>query len=209
MTTYYTEIPTLEMRVAAARLIVVGVVGKVTGTQTDYYDHDPFVRTTYEVAVREVLKGEQKQKRIRVEVMGGKSGKVERPLAAPLREGAVLLLLLVPQPGSDAFVPYFSSAFPIEGDRQVLLGTGAAATLSSPNAPIKGNRISLEALRRLIKEVTKKAEAEKPEPGLAGREYPPVLEVPVGFGGGGEPAAPERPEDLRARKRAQPRRGRK
>ena len=50
MTTYYTQIPTLEMRVTAAQLIVVGLVQKVTETHVDYYDREPFVRTTYEVA---------------------------------------------------------------------------------------------------------------------------------------------------------------
>lgn len=193
MTTYYTQVPTLEMRVAASHLIIIGVVGKIVGTQVDYYDHEPFVRSTYEVTVQEVLKGALEQKVIRVEVMGGEWEKVATPLRAPMHENTSLVLMLVPQAGADAFVPYFSSAFPLNPDGQIVLGPDAAETLSSQVTPIKGETISLETLHVLIKTVSEAeaAEAKAAETVMAGKALPPVLEMPQGFDGGGEPAAPQ------------------
>ena len=135
-----------------------------------------------------MLKGE-KPHRIQVEMMGGKAGNIEKPLAAPLQEGASVVLLLVTQPGSEAFVPYLGSAFPVEND-QVLLGAGAAERLSNESVAIKGDRISLDALGGLIKNITK-AEAKSAEPGLEELQYPPVLEMPADFEGGGQSVAPD------------------
>lgn len=193
MTTYYTQVPTLEMRVAASAVIVIGKVGKVVSTHVDYYDHEPFVRTTYEVTMQEVLKGALEQKVIRVEVMGGESEKIATPLRTPMRENNSLILMLVPQVGTDAFVPYFSSVFPLEPKGQIILGPQAAETLSSQVAPIKGESISLDTLRVLIEVVAKAEAAERKaaETAMAGQALPPVLEMPLGFDGGGEPSVPE------------------
>lgn len=193
MTTYYTQVPTLEMRVTASTLIIIGTAGKVVGTQIDYYDHEPFVRTTYEVTVQEVLKGVLEQRVIRVEVMGGESKKGATPLHTPIYEGGLLVLILVPQAGSDAFVPYFKSAFPLNPDGQIALGPQAAETLSSQVAPINGESISLDVLRVLVTTVAEReaAEAKAAERAMAGQALPPVLEMPLGLHGGGEPSAPQ------------------
>lgn len=187
MTTYYMQVPTLEMRVAASPLIVIGVVGKVVGSRVDYYDHESFVRSIYEVTVHEVLKGVLEHKIIQVEVMGGKSEKVATALRAPMHEGASLVLMLVPEAEAYTFVPYFDSAFPFNTEKQIALGPQAAETLSSKIAPIKGDSITLDMLRVLIKTVS---EAEAAEAVMTDKVLPPVLERPQGFNGGGEPSEP-------------------
>lgn len=193
MTTYYKQIPTLEMRVAAVPLIVTGTVGKVVSTLVDSYDHEPFVRTTYEVIVQKVLKGDLKQRTIQVEVPGGKSGTVVTPLGVPMREGGSFVMMLVPEAGEASFVPYFGSAFPLQQDGQVLLGPQAAKILGSHGAGSKSKSISLSALRALIAAVAKReaAEAKAAVAAGSGQPLPPVLEMPQAFGGGGEPAAPQ------------------
>lgn len=201
MTTYYTQVPTLEMRVAASALIVIGKVGKGVSRQVDYYGNEPFVRTTYEVTVQQVLKGALEQKVIRVEVMGGESEKIATPLRAPMRENCSLLLILVRQVGTDVFVPYFGSAFPLKPKGRIVLGPQAAETLSSQVAPIKGGSIGLDRLRVVIKAVAKAQAAERKaaETMMAGHVLPPVLEMPLGSDGGGEPSAPQAGEQRKSR----------
>jgi hypothetical protein len=199
MTTYYTQIPTLEMRVMACTLIIIGTVGKVVGTQVDYYEHEPFVRTTYEVTIQEVLKGALEQV-IHVEVMGGESEGRATPLHMPMYEGSLLVLMLVSQAGSDAFVPYFNSAFPLNLDGQIALGTQAAETLSSQIAQINSESISLDLLRVLVTTVVEReaTETSAAERAMAGQVLPPVLEMPLGFHGGGEPSEPQVGEQLKS-----------
>lgn len=196
MTTYYTQIPTLEMRVAATPLIVIGVVGKVVSSQVDYYDHEPFVRSTYEVTVHEVLKGTLEPTVIRIEVMGGESEKVSTPLRVPMHEGTSLVLMLVPEADAYTFVPYFNSVFPLNAERQIVLGPQAIETLSSKIAPIKGESITLDMLRVLIKTVSEAeaAETKAAELVITDKALPPVLEIPQGFNGGGESSEPQRDE---------------
>jgi hypothetical protein len=193
MTTYYTEVQTLDMLVAASPLIVVGAVGRVVDTVVDYYNQEPFVRSTFEVTVQEVLKGEPERKVIRVEVMGGEAQDVATPLRAPMREGAALVLMLAPAGEKDAYVPYFSSAFPLDQDGQVVLGARAAERLSSQVAPIAGETLPLDALVSVIQKVNE-AQAAAPKAAddeVTGKEPPPVLEMPHAAAGGGVPSAPQ------------------
>jgi hypothetical protein len=195
MTTYYTQIPTLEMRVTASPLIVVGTVGKAVGKRVEYYDDEAFVRTTYEVDVQEILKGATERETIQVEVLGGESGNVVTPMRAPMREGASLVLALAPLPGDAPYVPYLGSAFPLDPDGRIALGPQAAETLSSQLARIEGDSITLDRLRALIETIAEveSAEARAAESEAAGRQ-PPVTEMPLGFDGGGEPSAPQAAE---------------
>jgi hypothetical protein len=192
VTVYYTQVPTLEMRVAASTLVIIGVVGKVVRSQVDHYDGEAFVRSTYEVTVNEVLKGMMEQRVIHVEVLGGEAEKAVTPLSLPMQIGASLVLMLVPQ-DDDAFVPYFTSAFLLNSDGQISLGSQAAETLSSEVAPIKGDNITLETLRALIKTVfeMESATTKAAESVMTGQALPPVLEMPQGFNGGGEPSEPQ------------------
>jgi len=197
MTTYYTQVPTLEMRVAASSVIITGTVGKIVDTQIEYYDHEPFTRTTYEVMVQEVLKGTLEHKVIRVEVMGGQTAQAAAAPQESMQEGAPLVLMLVPEEGRNTFVPYFSSAFPLVSEEQIELGP-RAELLSSSAVSIKGGRITLDTLRRLIEAAAREeaAETKAAVAMMAGQPLPPVLEMPQGFRGGGEPSAPEIAEQV-------------
>jgi hypothetical protein len=190
MTTYYKEIPTLEMRVAAARLIVVGTIGKVVSTRVDSYNHEPFVRTTYEIVVKKTLKGAAKQRLIQVEVAGGKSGAVVQSMRIPMREGDSYVMILVPQTGEKPFVPYFGSVFPVQRDGKVLLGTQTRKILSGVGA--RDGSITLAALRALIRGVERReaAEAKAAMAVSPGQELPPISEIPTAFDSGGHPAKP-------------------
>lgn len=196
MTTYYTQVPTLEMRVAASPLIVIGVVGKVVGSQVDYYDHEPFVRSTFEVTVHKVLKGVLEQQIIRVEVMGGESDKAATPQRVPMPLGASLVLMLVPQGDDYEFVPYFGSAFSINAEGEIALGPQAIATLSSKMTPITSENITLDTLRMFIETVSEieAAERKAAESVMTGQALPPILEIPQGLNGGGEPSEPQADE---------------
>jgi hypothetical protein len=196
MTTYHKEVPTLEMRVAAAPLVVTGTVGRPVATTVEHYDGEAFVRTTYEVAVAEVLKGSGVPATILVEVTGGEAGRYATPQAAPLRAGVSLALVLGARSGQDAYVPYFGSAYPLEEDGTVLLGPDAAETLASERMRIEGQRIRLDDLRGLVTRVAaaRAAAAEAAATagsGETGRRPPPVTEMPLGVVGGGQPGAPE------------------
>ncbi|OLF15976.1 hypothetical protein [Actinophytocola xanthii] len=196
MTTYYKEVPTLEMRVAAAPLVVTGTVGRPVATTVEHYDGEAFVRTTYEVMVTDVLKGSGVPGTILVEVTGGEAGRYATPQAAPLREGVSLALVLGARSGQEAYVPYFGSAYPLEDDGTILLGPEAPATLASERLRIEGQRIRLDDLRGLVGRVTaaRAAAAEAAASagsGEADRRPPPVTEMPLGVEGGGQPGAPE------------------
>ncbi|MFN0102835.1 MAG: hypothetical protein ACKV2U_12180 [Bryobacteraceae bacterium] len=192
MTTYYKQIPTLEMRVAASPLIVIGVVGKAVGSQVDYYDHEPFVRSTYEVAVHEVLKGVLKQKVIRVEVMGGESEKASTPSRVPMHTGSSIVLMLAAQADENVFVPYFSSAFPLSAEGRIELGPRVADTLGGNSSQFIGENITLDSLRALIEKVGEGEDAAGKVAAsmMTGEALPPVTEMPQGFSGGGESSAP-------------------
>jgi hypothetical protein len=196
MTTYYKEVPTLEMRVAAAPLVLTGTVGRPVATTVEHYDGEAFVRTTYEVAVGDVLKGAGVAGTILVEVTGGEAGPYATPQAAPLREGVSLALVLGERSGQEAYVPYFGSAYPLEEDGTVLLGPEAPEGLSSDRLRIDGQRIELEELRGLVARVAAAGAAAAEAAATAGsgetgRRPPPVTEMPLGVEGGGQPGAPE------------------
>jgi hypothetical protein len=194
MTSYYDQVPSLEARVSAAPVIIVGRVGERVSVQIDHYQGEPFVRSTFEVEVRDVLKGQPTARKIRVEVMGGEAENVSSPLPGQVRNGATLVLMLVSDAESDTYVPYFTSAFPVDADGTVQFGPQAANKLASATEPLRDGQISVERLRDLVATTQRRdatSAAEEVSTEQADLPPAPVSEMPGGVTGGGRNAAPE------------------
>jgi hypothetical protein len=196
MTTYYTEIPTLSMRSRAAELVILGRVGRVIETKEEYHDGSPYVRTTFEVEVDQVLKGEPGEQRVAVEVLGGRAEKTETPMQVPVREGERMVLMLSPAAKEGVCVPYLGSAFVIEESR-MLLGDHRAEKLGLPDEKEAPAALDLDELRRVVEEAVRTQPDERPVRDLS--ELPPVTELPDGLQAAGQPATPEpAPDDEEA-----------
>lgn len=186
MTSYYKEIPTLDMRTRAARVVIVGTIRGVLQTDTEFYEDQTYVRSTVDVEVEEVLKGKIEAQHIAVQVLGGRTERAETPLQLPMREGERMLLMLSEGDKEGIFVPYLGSAFPVKGSR-VKFGESAAEEPGAPRSPAAEPEVSLDDVRRTVAKV-ERLRSEEEAPGRL--EPAPVLEMPTGHEGAGQSGAP-------------------
>jgi hypothetical protein len=204
MTTTYTGIPTLEERVVAATLVILGRVEKVLDVTTDYRQQEPQVRTTFRVAVDSILKGKTDAEAVEVKVAGGKTEAVETPWSVALKEGDQVLLMLSPNYADhtpDVYVPYFGSSYPVTGEGEVELSEDVSKELDQKRVPLQRGRAKLADLRRLVDDVVQRQAKE--DDLLAGQEpeeyrklpYREIQEMPNASPGGPLASAPERGEE--------------
>ena len=189
MTSYYTQIPTLQERVHATQLVIVGRIGKVIETETEYHDDKAYVRTTFEVMVESVLKGKVTDQRIAVQVLGGKSEQGETPMQLPMRDGGMIVLMLANAEKQGVFVPYLGSAFAVTPDLRVELRDVSIEKLDILD-PIKSEKgdLSLDELKKLVNEIVERG-VQHDEPLRS--EPAPIMEMPTGHKGAGQPGVPE------------------
>lgn len=184
MTTYYNQVPTLNMRARAAELVIIGKVDKIIRTETETYENTTYVRTTFNVEIVESLKGKLRRKTLEVEVPGGSAESAETPMELPVREGQSLVFMLSDAGREGVWVPYLGSVFVLEGTI-VKLGKHAAEIAETKT---KAQDISLGDLRKVLAEAAKD-EADDATPDLS--EIPPVTELPSEAVGGGQFSRPE------------------
>ena len=207
MTTHYDEVPALEERVRASRLIVVGRVESIELLKRQQFGEIEEQQAIAYVEIRDVLRGEARTRRIGVRFIAS-SGANARSGVHPFRENQRLLLLLVPDVGRDArpntFVAYLRGHYALSaGDRF----TTETAPGSVKHAGGKSSRVTLRKLRELIRtveaaEAVDKRSWAKHEPQLARRPaLPPITEIPQPEHGAGPTQAVPQTRDSRAPRR--------
>lgn len=192
MTTYYTQVPTLRMRVQAVPLIVVGRVARTLEQETEYHDNQPWVRRTVEIEVDEVLKGRVDTTRVAVQVLASDRDGAATPMTHATQEGARVVLLLSAGEKPGVYVPYLGSAFEVTADGRVRLGAFTADQLevAAVGASSDERTVPLEVLRTRLAEAAARAGGEEVD--VSEGVIPPLtLEMPTGHDGGGQPSAPD------------------
>ena len=185
MTTSYDEQPTLEERIRASQLIVIGRVESIELLRRERVGEVDEQQAIAHVVVESVLRGEQKARRLGVRFILPADRRA-RARTRPLREGQRLALFLVPDVGHGArpntFVAYLRGHYVLSNADSFLHGA---------------TRVSLRALRDSVRSVAAAETAEdrawaKYETALVNRrELPPITEVPESQFGSGP--APDRP----------------
>jgi hypothetical protein len=198
--TLYTGIPTFEERSVAATLVIVGRVEKVVDLTTDYVLEQPQVRTTFQVSVESVFKGEIDDRTVNVQIAGGKSDKTETPWSVLLKEGELALFMLNPNYANqspDVFVPYFGSCYLVSSNGDVQLSDDVAKQFANQKYSIENATVKLADLHRLVDEVVKRQEKQKAfliefEPSeLLNKPYREIIEMPQADFRGARSASPE------------------
>jgi hypothetical protein len=185
MTTSYDEQPTLEERIQASRLIVIGRVESIELLKRERVGEVEEQQAIAHVVVDALIRGAEKTRRVGVRCILPAEGQA-RARTHPFREGQRLVLFLVPDVGRDTrpstFVAYLRGHYAL-----------SSADIFSHDA----RRISLKALRDSVRSVAAAEAAEgrawaKYETALVNRrELPPITEVPEPQPGPGP--APGRP----------------
>ena len=189
MTTTYDGTTRFRERLRATPLIVLARVADIADVLVERFDDDRAqVQTVFRLEVEEGIKG-QAPGRVLVRVVGGSSDGVETPWSARLEVGDTTLLLLAPDIGpersDDAFVPYFRSAYRLEGDR-VLLDAEAAEDLAAEGLPVEDGSAPFVDVRALIADVVRQQDEEdallaQMEPEEVRRQPPlDIIEMPSG-----------------------------
>jgi hypothetical protein len=204
MSTSYDQRPTLEERVRASRLIVVGRVESVELLARERIGETEEQQAIAYVSVERVLRGDADARRVGVRfiVPGDRRS---RTGTEALREGGQAVLFLVPDVGRGArpntFVAYLRGHFPV---------TGTDAFV------VDGKRVGLKALGELVRTVEASAAAESERWATYERELlqrpvlPPVTEVPEPQSGVGPlPERPTRAGAARKGRTPRPRPGRR
>lgn len=207
MTTQYDQVPTLEERVRASRLIVVGRVESIELLKRQKIGEIEEQQAIAHIEIRDVLRGEAKTRRIGVRFIAS-GGEKARSGIHPFRENQRLLLLLVPDVGRDArpntFVAYLRGHYALSAGDTFTVESGP---VSEEHPGSKSSRLTLKKLRELIRSVEAVETAEerawaKQEPQLARRPtLPPITEVPLPEPGAGPTAAGPETRDARAPRR--------
>jgi hypothetical protein len=207
VTTHYDQVPSLEERVRASRLIVVGRVESVELLKRQQIGEIEEQQAIAHIAIRDVLRGEAKTRRIGVRFIAP-SGAKARSGVHPFRENQRLLLLLVPDVGRDArpntFVAYLRGHYPLSAGDSF---TTEPAPVSEKHAGSKTSRATLRKLRELIRAVEAAETADerswaRHEPQLARRPaLPPITEVPQSEHGAGPTQAVPQTRAARAPRR--------
>jgi hypothetical protein len=185
MSTSYDQRPTLEDRVRASRLIVIGRVESVELLARERIGQMEEQQAIAHIAIERVVRGDSEARRVGVRfiVPGDRRA---RPGAQAIREGERLILFLVPDVGPGArpntFVAYLRGHYEL---------TKADAFV------VDRRRVGLKALGELVRTVENADAAEtqswaRYERELVERaELPPVTEVPEPLMGAGP--LPDRP----------------
>jgi hypothetical protein len=215
MSTNYDRLPTLDERVRAASLIVMGRVQSIKPLRRTRIGDVEEEQAVAHVAADKVLRGALAARELSVRFVRSR-GDSPRPEADAFVEGKRLLLFVVPDVGRDAtpgtYVAHLGGAFALTADDSFAMEIDARSS--------KGRRRirqTLGAVRDLVKRIGAEEAAdarawERVEPYLAKRPaLPSITELPdTGLGTGplsSEPiaAAPPRPP----RQAGRPRRGRR
>jgi hypothetical protein len=185
MTTSYDEQPTLEERIRASQLIVIGRVESIELLRRERVGEVDEQQAIAHVVVEAVMRGVQKARRLGVRFILPADRRA-RARTHPFRGGQRLALFLVSDAGRDArpntFVAYLRGHY-VLSDADTFLHDAT--------------RLSLRALRDSIRSVAAAETAEdrawtKYESALRNRrELPPITEVPEPQFGAGP--APDRP----------------
>lgn len=182
MATYYEGTPPFEERIQGAPLIINGRVEEVVDTKTDYSGEEPQVQTVFRVEVENVMKGELGESSIYVRVVGGQAEKAQTKWTVQMKKGDEVLLMLAPdyspEGAKDAYVPYFSSGYPVTEKGQVKLDQATAEELTRQDIKVQRAAASLSDLRSEITAVLK--EREKHEARLSEMESAELREAPYG-----------------------------
>lgn len=188
MTSYYTQIPTLDMRARATDLVIIGKVDRIIETDIETHENNTYVRTTFGVEIREILKGTVRGDHVAVEVLGGSTESSETPMQLPVREHETMVFMLSEAEKRGAWVPYLGSAFVVE-DSHVKLGEHAAQILGALEGSAAAKiDISLDDVRKIVADAVR-SESENRAPDQL--EPLPIREMPTGHNGGGQDGAPE------------------
>ncbi|HEU4892267.1 MAG TPA: hypothetical protein VFT47_12005 [Vicinamibacterales bacterium] len=171
MSTSYDRLPTLEERVRAASLIVVGRVQSVRPLRRARIGDVEEEQAVAHIAADTVLRGTLAARELSVRFVRAR-GDVPRPDARSLTDGKRVLLLLVPDVGPDAaagtYTSYLRSTFELTADDSFTMEIEA-----SP-ARRRRARQTMSAVRDIVKRIaveeTTSARAwERLEPSLAKR----------------------------------------
>jgi hypothetical protein len=185
MATNYDTQPTLEERIRASRLVVVGRVESIELLKRERVGEVEEQQAIAHIVVDALIRGAGRTRRLGVRFILPAGGQA-RARTHPLREGQRLVMFLVPDVGRDArpntFVAYLRGHYALSN----------ADTFSHD-----ARRVSLKALRDSVRSVAAAEAAEgraweKYETALVNRrELPPITEVPEPQSGSGP--APSRP----------------
>jgi hypothetical protein len=201
MTTHYDQVPTLEERVRASRLIVVGRVQSIELLKRERIGEIEEQQAIAHVAIVEVLRGAPKTRRVGVRfILSG--GQQVRTGTRPFREGQRVVLLLVPDVGRDArpntYVAYLQGHYALTAGDSFAIDTGAT----------RSSRTTLKKLRGLIRVIAAEEAAEsrswaRHEQQLVKRRVlPPITELPQPeYGSGPTTVGPRAPARSRVSRR--------
>lgn len=178
MTTLSHAVPSLEARVLAANLIVVGNVEEGPLSAADYTTDPPGVHSQFRVTIESALRGRAAGYSVTVRVLGGQVERLQTEWTSTMREGDRVLLFLTPyyaaEREADIFVPYFRGCYPVSADGSV--------------TPGGRDRMTVEELRAFIEAVIQRREQanaslperEQPEPEPSESSLTALLNVEPG-----------------------------
>ena len=181
MSTSYDHLPTLEERVRAVSLIVVGRVQSVRPLRRTHIGEVEEEQAVAHVAVDTVLRGNLAARELSIRFVRAR-GDVPRPDAKSLTQGKRVLLLLVPDVGPDAaagtYTSYLRGTFELTADDSF--------TMEIEASPARRRRVrqTMSAVREIVKRIageeTTSARAwERLEPYLTKRPaLPTITELP-------------------------------
>jgi hypothetical protein len=188
MTTLSRAVPSLEARVLASTLIVVGTVEDGPVSIAEYSTDPPQVHSMFRVAVEDTVRGRAPGVAVVVRVLGGTVDELHTKWTCTMRAGDRVLLFLTPYYAADReedmFVPYFRSCYPVSADGVVELdgpGLLEARAGAGDTLTIDGVRSFVQAaLTRRDQANAALPEREPEEPEISAAGLDAVLHVEPG-----------------------------
>ena len=184
MTTLTHQVPSLEDRVLASTLIVVGNVDEGPVGMPDYSTDPPQVHSHFRISVEQILRGRATSESVVVRVLGGQVDELRTEWTSTMREGERVLLFLTPYYAvdreEDTFVPYFRSCFPVSAEGVVAMGESGARG-SADTMTLDGIRSFVQAaLERREQANAQQPEREPEEPEIPAASLNALLYVEPG-----------------------------